>query len=115
MNEERDSRSERKVSGAARMVDPGCGHAVEFEVDPDGRALTIVIDSRSPVTRWTPTEAGAWLGTDAAGRLTALTAYGDTPDAARLALAAALEGCSSDLMAVLAGIMRPHAAVRTRR
>jgi hypothetical protein len=97
------------------MGDLGCGHGVEFEEDPDGRALTIVVDSRSPVTRWTPTDAGAWLGTDVDGRLTALTTYGDTPDAARLALAAALEGCSSELMAVLAGIMGPDAAVRTRR
>ena len=89
--------------------------AVEFDEDRDGRSLTIVIDSRSTVTRWMPTEDSAWLGTDADGRLTALTAYGDTPDAARRALAAALERRSPDLLAVLAAIMCPDGAVRTRR
>ena len=120
MNEGRDSRRERETSGdgskkGARCLAARPRLAVEFDEDRDGQSLTIVIDSGSPVTRWMPTETAAWLGTDADGRLTALTTYGDTPDSARLALAAALERCSPDLMAVLAEIMCPERAVRTRR
>lgn len=129
MNGELYSRRERQASGddskkgaraeATRRSAPAwpetAARAIEFDEDRDGRSLTIVIDSRSPVIRWMPTEASAWLGTGADGRVTALTAYGDTPDAARRALAAALERCSPDLMAVLAEIMCPDGAVRTRR
>jgi hypothetical protein len=77
---------------------------VRFSIEADGCAVTLEFDGNAPPVSWF--ESGAvWIGENAEGRLTALTAYGRSPAEARGLMAMALERLRPRVLATLAALL----------
>jgi hypothetical protein len=77
---------------------------VRFSTDAGGCAVTLELDGDAPAVSWF--ESGAiWIGENAEGRLTALTAYGRSPAEARGLMAMALERLGPRVLATLASLL----------
>jgi hypothetical protein len=77
---------------------------VRFSTDASGCTVTLEFDGGAPAVSWC--ESGAiWIGENADGRLTALTAYGRSPAEARGLMAMALERLSPRVLATLASVL----------
>lgn len=77
---------------------------VRFSTDAGGCALTLELDPNARAVSWS--ESGAiWVGEDAEGRLTALTAYGCSPAEARGLMAMALERLGPRVLTTLESLL----------
>ena len=74
--------------------------------DAAGCAITLELDVKAPAVSWSES-GGIWVGEDADGRLTALTAYGPSPAEARGLMAMALERLGPRVLTTLVSLLGP--------